>query len=94
MDLSVSHHRRRLGHFTPAVLLRAAVSGSFQPALHMLALYELNVVFIDTAGAHQHTQEVDIVAQVLQQRRPRAADGGNREIRDLCPLKQACFSTD
>lgn len=80
MNLSVSHHRRRLGHFIPAVLLWADVFDSFQPVLHMLTLYKLNVVFIDTAGAHQDTQEVDIVAQVLQQWRPRAVDGGNRRV--------------
>lgn len=71
--MNLSHHRRRLRHCLPVDLLWTAVSDSF----HTLALDKLNVVFIETARAHQDTQEIYIVAQILQQRRAWAVDGEN-----------------
>lgn len=44
------------------------------PAVYVSALYEVHVVLIVTARPHQDTQEVHVVAQVLQERRPRSAE--------------------
>lgn len=45
-----------------------------QPPADVSALYEVQVVPIVAARPHQDAQEVQVVAEVLQQRRPGAED--------------------
>lgn len=44
-----------------------------EPLADVSALYEVYVVLIVTARSHQHTQEVEIVTQVLDEWGPHTA---------------------
>lgn len=50
-----------------------------EPPADVSALYEVYVVLIVTAWSHQHTQEVEIVTQVLDEWGPHTAERTNRD---------------
>lgn len=51
-----------------------------EPPADVSARYEVYVVLIVIAWPHQNTQEVQIVTQVLDERRPHAAERTEGEI--------------
>lgn len=47
-----------------------------KPPADVSALYEVYVLFKVTAWSHEDTQEVEVVTQVLEERRPHTAGRG------------------
>lgn len=69
-----AYQRRRLQRLAVAVLSVKGAGGVPEPPADVSALYEVQVVPIVAARPHQDAQEVQVVAEVLDQRRPGAAD--------------------
>lgn len=67
-----AYQRGRLRRLTVAVL--AVTGGVPEPPADVSALDEVQVVPIVAARPNQDAQEVQVVAEVLDQRRPGAAD--------------------
>lgn len=69
-----AYQRRRLHRLTAAVLSVTGAGGVPEPPADVSALYEVQVVPVVAARPDQDAQEVQVVAEVLAQRRPGAAD--------------------
>lgn len=71
---SRAYQRRRVGCLIETILSGTRPSALPEPLADVPALYKVYVVLVVTARPHQHTQEVQIVTQVFNERGPHTAE--------------------